>query len=493
MSRSLPARPNLDQYRKQAKDLLKAWKAGDADARRRVREHHPRFSDGRGADTPIALADAQLVLAREHGFRHWVAFTREVVRRSGRGADEVTWLGAQRALIAGDANALDALMRAHERLFKQRQPPAFGPERGRLAPDYQGPDARTIIASNHHFDTWNDFMRWLTARATPGSPIALFEAAVDAIVDGDLAALKRLLQAHPDLVTARSARRHQSTLLHYVGANGVESYRQKTPANAVEIARALLDAGAAVDAGAGMYGGGSTTLGLVATSIHPLLAGVQDALMTLLIERGAAIDEPAAGGNAHSAVASALANNRRTAAEYLARRGAHLDLDTAAGVGDLTTVRRFLADDGTLRSGATVEQQVRGLAWAAQFGRAEVLEFMLDRGAAPTLKRDGATALHWAGYSAMLECVRVLLRHHAPVNAEDDTFAGTPLGWTLYGWATRDLETEREPYYGVVAVLVQAGGTVAPEWLSEEDRGVPIERAIDDDPKMRAALGRTPG
>jgi len=40
-------------------------------------------------------------------------------------------------------------------------------------------------------------------------------------------------------------RRHHATLLHYVGANGIESFRQKTPANAVDIARLLLDAGAA--------------------------------------------------------------------------------------------------------------------------------------------------------------------------------------------------------------------------------------------------------
>jgi hypothetical protein len=32
--------------------------------------------------------------------------------------------------------------------------------------------------------------------------------------------------------------------LHYIGANGVEGERQKTPANAVEVARILLDAGA---------------------------------------------------------------------------------------------------------------------------------------------------------------------------------------------------------------------------------------------------------
>ena len=73
-----------------------------------------------------------------------------------------------------------------------------------------------------------------------------FEAAVDAIVGGDVAALARLLHDHPELARARSTRAHRSTLLHYVSANGVEDFRQKTPANILEITKLLLKAGADV-------------------------------------------------------------------------------------------------------------------------------------------------------------------------------------------------------------------------------------------------------
>jgi hypothetical protein len=52
--------------------------------------------------------------------------------------------------------------------------------------------------------------------------------------------------------------------LIYVGVNGVEDERQRTPANAGEIVQVLLDAGAEAD----QYGGGVTTLGLAATSVH---------------------------------------------------------------------------------------------------------------------------------------------------------------------------------------------------------------------------------
>src|SRR5258708_7198052 len=53
-----------------------------------------------------------------------------------------------------------------------------------------------------------------------------FEAAVDAIVAGAIAALQQLLRADPNLIHATSTREHGATLLHYVAANGVEEYRQ---------------------------------------------------------------------------------------------------------------------------------------------------------------------------------------------------------------------------------------------------------------------------
>ncbi len=145
-------------------------------------------------------------------------------------------------------------------------------------PHYAGADARTIIAREHDFESFDAFARHLEARSNSASLVSQFESAVEAIISGDLTTLERLLRLNPALVRARSARRHHATLLHYVGANGVEGFRQKTPKNAVEVAEMLLKAGAEIDAVADMYGG-STTLGLVATSIHPWLAGVQGALM----------------------------------------------------------------------------------------------------------------------------------------------------------------------------------------------------------------------
>ena len=105
---------------------------------------------------------------------------------------------------------------------------------------------------------------------------------MDAVVTGDLPALTEILDVRPELVRARSCYGHGATLLHYLGANGVETYRQRTPMNAAAVAGFLIDRGAAVAAEANVYGGGQTTLALLLTSAHPAEAGVTDAVAAVL-------------------------------------------------------------------------------------------------------------------------------------------------------------------------------------------------------------------
>jgi hypothetical protein len=65
--RHFPVRPNLEQLRHQAKDLLRAVRRGDASALAELRKHHPRRIDPDAAK----LADAQIVLARSYGLPSW--------------------------------------------------------------------------------------------------------------------------------------------------------------------------------------------------------------------------------------------------------------------------------------------------------------------------------------------------------------------------------------------------------------------------------------
>ncbi len=87
-SRSLPDRPNLQHYRKQAKALLKQCRAGEAGALNRFREHHPGLrKSGRTSLRAFRLSDAQCVLAREHGFDSWPKFVKQIGAAGGGRAD----------------------------------------------------------------------------------------------------------------------------------------------------------------------------------------------------------------------------------------------------------------------------------------------------------------------------------------------------------------------------------------------------------------------
>ncbi len=145
-------------------------------------------------------------------------------------------------------------------------------------------DARQTIAREYGFADWPD----VEARgAAPPDPA--FESAVDTLLGGDVETLRGLLSADPSLVHRRSSFGHRATLLHYVGSNGVETYRQCVPMNLAEIARLLVEAGADVNARAEMYGG-STVLGLLVTSDHPARAGVTGDVAKVLEAAGAKRD-----------------------------------------------------------------------------------------------------------------------------------------------------------------------------------------------------------
>jgi len=67
--RHFPVRPNLEQLKHQAKDLLRAIRQGDAEAVAELRMHHPKQSSIEPATAK--LADAQMVLARSYGLANW--------------------------------------------------------------------------------------------------------------------------------------------------------------------------------------------------------------------------------------------------------------------------------------------------------------------------------------------------------------------------------------------------------------------------------------
>ena len=233
-------------------------------------------------------------------------------------------------------DALPLLPRARAEKYDALARHLSRPEKTSLA------EARRAVARSHGFATWRKLIAHVEALRDRTSRTYRFEKAADAIVDGRIAALRRLLRDDPKLVHARSSREHNATLLHYTSANGVENWRQRTPENIAKIAAVLLEAGAAVDAEADVYGGGATTLGLAATSVHPANAGVQKELLQTLIDHGASLDRPNAAGNGQRILAGCLANGQPQAAAFLASAGAPLDLESAAGLGRLDVVTKLM-------------------------------------------------------------------------------------------------------------------------------------------------------
>ena len=100
---AVPARPrpshdDLNQLKRQAKDLLKLYRAGDAEA---LAEVQRLYHD---ADAAFALHDAQLVVARRHGFESWIKLKEHV--------DRATVAKLARAAEAGDVSRIRAMLKA---------------------------------------------------------------------------------------------------------------------------------------------------------------------------------------------------------------------------------------------------------------------------------------------------------------------------------------------------------------------------------------------
>lgn len=228
-----------------------------------------------------------------------------------------------------------------------------------------------------------------------------FEAAADAVVDGEIQTLTAMLKARPQLATARSRRPHRCTLLNYLGANGFEHWRQRTPANAVAVVECLLAAGADPNATCYTYRGGpgENTLGLLTSSDKPKAAGLTLALVAALARGGAELDD----------VYQLLA-----------------DLHAAAEADELAAAAKRLDANAPVTQQAVVE--------SAMLGEAALLFALLDAGAPIDACRDnGATALHQAAIDGNSALVDALLARGADPRLRDNVFNGDAAGWANAG------------------------------------------------------------
>jgi ankyrin repeat protein len=451
-SASLPPAPSVEQLRKQAKDLLRAHRAGDPEALARVAAHDP------GA--PLKLTGAQHVVAREHGFPSWARLKAYAERVAAHGPglqhafheDLDYYEGRAHGLLQGARDGTPSAVAAFERFD---------------APLTEA-DARAVVARQHGFATWAALRRHVAGLRDSGEP---FTHAYRAVEAHDVDGLRTALDRFPDLAGA-------------VGTNGNDLLGMAGSTHDERLVRVLLDAGADPTRG---NNHGWTPLHQAAYSNLPGLA-------RMLLDEGVPVDVSARGDGGTPLIVGLFWGHREVP-ELLAERGVHpRNLRAAAGLGLVDLVEELVGPDGRLAPEAGAHrafyrphggfpdwrpsddpQEVldEALAWAARSDRVDVLEPLIARGAeleadvyrgsplmwaaasgrTAAVRRlldlgadvsgrstfggsthgEGVTPLHLAAQGGHMETVQALLAAGADPRARDTNFDATPDGWAEHG------------------------------------------------------------
>jgi ankyrin repeat protein len=447
VSTSLPAAPSLEQLRKQAKDLLRAHRAGDPAAIARIAAYQP--------GEPLKLTGAQLVIAREHGFPSWPRLRAYVDRVAAYGPELQHAYHEDLDYYEGRADGLLASA-------QDGTPGAVAAfERWQAALTRAG--ARAVVARAHGFASWPALRRHVGALRETGEPFARAYRAVEA---HDVDALRDELDRFPDLATARGT--NDNDLLGMAGATHDE-----------RLVALLLERGADPNS-ANAHGW---------TSLHQAAYSNQPALAARLLAAGARADLFARGDGGTPLVVALFWGNREVAG-VLAEQGVHpRNLRAAAGLGRLDLIDelagtpaagahrdfyrphggfpawqpaddpqevldealawaarsdRLEAIDALLRHGARLETDVyRGTAlmWAAASGRAAAVRRLIERGADPSGRSTfggpqhgvGTTPLHLAAQNGRLDVIQALLDGGADATIHDELYDGTPADWAEHG------------------------------------------------------------
>jgi ankyrin repeat protein len=514
-ARQLPERPNLDQLKRQAKDLLRAARAHDADALARFRSL-PAFAHHSDADlqrVSLGLHDAQSVIAREYGLDSWNALrehVEELMLEFGAAADSfieaatdgradraerllalhpgIARANFHAALVVGDAETVERRLAEDPRRSLERGGPrgweplhyvcytsigarSESREVGLVA------IARRLIALGANPDLrfpWRHHeverpVLWGAVFVVRSLPLAtmLLDAGANpsdgvtlplAAGAGDIAALDLLLAYEADVNRpwATDGAAPLYAILHWSRtADGV---------------RWLLVHGADPDPVFAANG---------ETPLHVVAASWDASLAEELVNRGADVNRRRADGRTPYAVAEL--NGNRDVAAWLLVHGAASELSAvdqlvaACSRGDRSAVAAILNQRPDVRNEIGPEH------YAAFYGAAErndiaALEAMLACGFDPNRGDEsiGKTALHVAAMEGWPEAVRLLLAHGGSVGARDREFNAPPLIWAAEG--SRTSRAGRD-HAAVGQLLLDAGSPV--EWQTGAEPAEAIVEVVN--------------
>jgi hypothetical protein len=155
---------NLEQQKKQARELLRAIRGGSPEAFARLRSQHLRWANTDDATVrqELALHDAQFVIAREQGFASWTKLKAYAEpsprsRHTRLFVADIQWItdrvhGLLRTRRSAGPAALEQIREWHPRFE------SCSDEEIRQA-SFTEADARLVYAREHGFDTWEDLVR----------------------------------------------------------------------------------------------------------------------------------------------------------------------------------------------------------------------------------------------------------------------------------------------------------------------------------------------
>ena len=489
-TRTLPDRPNLDQLRRQAKDLLDAFRSGHAEATHEVQAHY------HGADPAgFALHDAQLVVARAYGFESWPKLKAFV--------DGITVRRVVDVIRSGDLDAVQSMIQARPEIVHldmaendehralhhavlQRQPEIvrFLMQQGADARKGIWPHRAATTAFTLASERGDDEIVGIIVEeerrrsATPPDTLRSLAAAgprvmksiADVLLGRDAAGTARTAIAAGNAAWLRA--RHDEGLIR----NGSGLVGHAVAVNRPDMLALLLDLGLDPDESSRVEG----LEEVVPTWGEPLracaIAG-NLALAEILLKHGAN-----ANTNVYAATSAMFEARKKSDLQMIAlleRHGGRLNPVGVAALGLVDEAARWLADDAAARA-ATSRERESTIAWELLWGaiespspeivelvlrqvdwprddsrwhgilenglylgplsdRARHLEafrLVLDRSDPDVRSRRGTTLLHEIAASRggltaddRVAYATLLLDRGASLNVRDGLLESTPLGW----------------------------------------------------------------
>jgi ankyrin repeat protein len=489
MSTSLPERPDLDQLRRQAKELRDAARAGDPDAVERFVRHH-----GSASQRVATLTAAQLVIARELGFASWPQLKATVespvttperlaevfVAASVDGhvhqaatilesAPDVARYSLAAAAVLGDSEEV------RERL-------AVEPAAAVAVDEVRGwpPLLYACYSRWHQIDPRRAAGMAKVVRLlldAGGSPDTNNGAR-----QGYRSALKGSVEVNnPDVVDALLVAGANPDLGRPIGeAAGLRDHRclELLLSHGARVVRGTWTVGAAVfadDAGAvsllldALKADGGEAAREATDSLVDAAGDACRDVVAALLDAGAnpeAYDDD----RGLSALRRAVRAGRHETVALLVSRGApdaSTDIDRLIGAcvcADRQSAEQLLAEHPDLCDRMT-DDDVAALVEAAGSGSVAAFGLMLDLGFSPHARNGfGEQALHWAAHVGNVGMVRLLIDAGAEVDGRDARFDATPLAFATVGSGERAGQPGN--WTEVVRLLIDTGASRDDVWVS---------------------------